>query len=557
MEGPRIDDADAPQGAVEEMRAGLWVPVAIASFGIAAVILLSLWVSGWRVHQAMIVQVEGAWRPQEALALRVLHIDGGRQPIAGSRVRATVEQGGALLPLGDFADPAEIGAMQGRFEVPALALGAAALHLEIESADLPPLREAIAVEVVDARPPRQGDLTISTSNLNWGDNTEPQPEGLRIVVRPERRLLAGFDNTLMIRVTDPAGAPHRGDVEVALVGGEFMGIRGSVSAPPILAHATCDRLGLVMVKGPLTSEILEIEVRVVDPGVVLTDDARIRGRRRFRMVSFAGAVRLESDRSALQPGETLELAGYGLRRARPIFVDLHGPDGAWIDTFDPPLSGREPPRPWSTAALEAGFVQAEGYYFTNDPGESAEILRIQVTQASPGDAASLGPVIERYRELLELPRVERAFDKTCESCYLAQVELARLTPEEVEAARRWLLGTLPVQVIGPPLAASTLDRVSGELVARKLAWYSGLRIALLGGGTLFLLVLAWLILRRHGQIARATAEALRGSEAESEIAAQIAGAQRGAILRMWALVVVMGLGLVLVAVALERIIWRV
>lgn len=554
MEKDPVDELDEPESILAGMGA-LWIPVFVASFGMALVILVSLWVAGWRVEQALVAQVEGSWEVGEPLALRVLHVDGARQPRAGSELSAFVRQGETSVPLGEFSDFAELGVLQGRFVVPQLAIGPATLDLEVRGAGVPTLRESVEVEIVAERAPRVGELTISTSNLNWGDNTEPQPEGMQIVVRPERRLLAGFDNTLMIRVTDEDGHPLVGMVEVALLGGEFAGKRGLSHSPPILKQEVSDNLGLVMVKGSLASEILELEVRVVQPGLVHTEEGRVLGQRRFRMVSFAGAVRMEADPLALRIGEPASIATRGLRRKRPIYVDMHGPDGAWIDALDP-IVGLQPPRSWLTTGIEPGFIQAEAYFYTNDPGESAEILRIQLTDDDPRGAGSLDPVLRQYRELLTAPRVERAFDRSSEACYLAYIERTQLAPAEVEAARRFLLGTLPVQVLGPPLATSTLSRDLEAMVETKQSWYLGLRIGLLGGGGFFLLVLALLILRRHGLTARATAEALGGLD-DPEIGPAIAAARRGAFIRMWAVVVVMGLGLLLVEAALDRIVWRV
>ncbi len=550
-------DEDEPQLVLEGMGA-LWIPVFVAAFGMALVILLSLWVAGWRVEQAVVAQVEGRWQVGESLALRVLHVDGARQPLTGSRIRAHVIQGALDLPLGEITDLAEIGVAQGRFVVPELAVGPATLVFEVEGAELPAFREAVAIEVVDKRPPQRGELTISTSNLNWGDNTQPQPEGVMIVVRPERRLLAGFDNTLMIRVSDPDGYALVAEVEVALVGGEFMGRRGKTREPPILAHERSDRLGLVMLRGPLTSEIIELEVRVVEPGLVFTEEGRVIGRRRFRMVSFAGAVRLEGDPLALSVGDLASIAVRGLRSKRPIYVDIHGPDGAWVDTLKPVI-GRQPPRRWLTTGIDAGLVQAEAYYFTNRPGESAEILRLQVVDGDPRAPESLDPVLERYREQLAAPRVERAFDREAEARYLAQLERSSLEPAELKRARRFLLGALPVQVLGPPLALNTLSHRLEAMVERKQSWYLGLRIALLGGGGLFLLILALVILRRHASTARAMAEVIGDGESQDdpEFREAIAAAKRSAIVRMWAVLVVMGLGLWLVEAALDRIVWRV
>lgn len=546
------DDDEAAPG----LGAALWAPVTIACLGVATIILLSLWVAGWRVEQALVVQVEPTWVAGEPLALRVLHVDGERSPIVGSRVRAELLSEGPPAPLLDAVDAIESGAAQGRFTVPALSPGWADLRVTLSADGLDPLTEVVPIEIVDERPPRAGDLTISTSTLNWGDNTEPQPESLRIVVRPDRRLLAGFDNTLMVRVTDPGGAPLPARIEVALLGGEFMGARGSTSQPPILIEATCDGLGLASLRGPMTSDVLELEVRVVDPSLVLEGEARVLGRRRFRMVSFAGAVRLESDDLSLESGNIVALRTRSLRKSRPIYVDVHGADGAWIDTLEP-IIGPQPPREWSSAGQPPGLLQFEAYHYTNDPGESAELLRAQVVEGAPDGQAALEPLLERYRELLTLPRVERSFNRDDERAYLAFLERTELTADEVQAARRWLLGTLPVQVYGPPLAASTLVRAHEAMAALKTRWYDGLRIALLGGGGLFLLLLTVMVLRRLGDTVEATARALAGVDTPAALAAEIRRARRTALLRVGVVVLTMGAGIVLAEVVLDRLIWRI
>ncbi len=586
---PASEDSESATGADGRL---LWLPIVAAPLGIAVVILLSMMVSGWRVEQALIVQAEPLWRAGEEVAVRVQHIDAERQAIVGAEVRAIVEQGARSEELGRLADPAGAGIAAGRVQVPALTPGAATLRLEVAAPGLAALSERVPIEIVETRPPRAAALTISQSMLNWGDNTEPQPEGLRIVVRPDRRLLAGFDNTLRVRVTDPEGGPLVRPVEVALVTGELLGARGSSSSPPVIAAGTTDRLGLFTFMGPLASDVIELEVRVLappaegaagaaaaTPGAVERPAAAEKpgapakpgeaspasatpappapsaatGKRRFRMVSFAGGAQLDGEPLAVRAGEPVSIAARGLRTKRPIFVDVHATDGTWIDTLEP-FVGREPPRPWSTARVAPGVAQVEGYYFTNDPGESTALFRFQVVEGEIGDPATLAPLLASHREVLDLPRVEKSFDRAVETRYLERLEALAKAPEEVASARAWLLGTLPVRLWGPPTLANTLERVEAELRARKLAWYDGLRIFLLGGGSAFLLLTLGLLVRRHGQTARSTMRAL-GSEG-AEVAEAIRRAQRGALWRAGAVVVTMGLGLVLTAVVLERILWK-
>src|SRR5690606_29731424 len=109
-------------------------------------------------------------------------------------------------------------------------------------------------------------------------------------------------------------------------------------------------------------------------------------------------------------------------------------------------------------SLGPGLVQLEAYHFTNAPGESTAIARLQVVDEDPEDPASLRPLLAAHREALSVPRVERDFDPALERAYLDFIEKAASTGDVVQRARRFLLGTLPVAVYGPPTALVTRER---------------------------------------------------------------------------------------------------
>ncbi len=233
---------------------------------------------------------------------------------------------------------------------------------------------------------------------------------------------------------------------------------------------------------------------------------------------------------------------------------MHGPDGAWLDTLTP-VTGPELPRAWSTAGVAPGFLQVEAYQFTTSPGESAALARVQVTTEAPDSDASLGPLFEQQRALLDLGRVEKGFDRELERKYLDAIEKLEVAAADVPLARAWLLGTLPIEVLGPPLALSTLPREQADLVARKQAWAKGLRWFLLGGGGVFLLVTLLLIVISHRRAAAKLSGEIHGEGATAVIAHEIAQAQRAVLLRAVALVVTMALGLVLTVVVLDKLLW--
>ncbi|MCA9714205.1 MAG: hypothetical protein KC468_05920, partial [Myxococcales bacterium] len=606
-------------------QAALMLPVLLAPLGIAVAIMLSLLVKGWAVSHSVIVQVEPAWIAGEPLGVRVHYVDGARAGIEGSEVslRLLDAAGEGVAELGTLREGAEPGLIQGRFTAPAGSSGAGALELELRAPGRASVRERVDVTVDADRSARAGEHTISTSQLNWGDDTEPQPEAARLNVRPFGRLLAGFDNTLLVRALDADGRPHAGALEVALTDGEFMGQVGSSDEPPILFHGRADALGLVTLTGPFTSEILGLDLRLFPAEDSAKDDAseetaeteaekkaekksekkaekiaekaektekaekiekaeksdganaettpgapsepaeagattpKPLASRHVRMVSFSGAVRAYAEPLAVRAGETISLGARPLRARRPVFVDLHGADGVWLDTLDPPLVGREPPRDWSTAGVAPGLLQLEAYHYFNKPGESAAVALFQVTEGDPAEPSSLAPLLERQRARLDVARVEKDFDKELEQRYLKHLEGAAKSPEEVATARRWLTGTLPVHVFNPPAAMSTRTREEEALRITKRRWNLGLYWFLVLGGGGFLVLTTLLIMRSHGRMARATARALLGdSITDAEELAAIRQAQRAVLVRGGALIASMALGLVLAIVVLNKLVWE-
>ncbi|MBL9103572.1 MAG: hypothetical protein JNL82_21675 [Myxococcales bacterium] len=567
-------------------RLALWLPIVGAPLGLLFAILVSLAISGWKVTHSAIVQVERVWRPGESLALRVHVLDGAGEGIPGATVTARAVRGEQSVELGELRDATGGGATQGRFTAPAWPAGPAALALTLTTPTMT-FAETVDVTLAERRDEIRGTLTISTSVKNWADDTEPQPERVRIALRPLGRLSAGFDNVMLVRVTDPDGKPHVGPIKVRLLDGEWGAHRGG-DTPPVVAEGPTDAQGLLRFEGALATDVVRFEVEVAAPPspvpAVMSEEAGKKsvkpgetakepqavaaaapvepvapaplGSRRFRLVSFAGAVKVTAEPLAVAAGQPLAIHARGLRARKPVYIDVHGVDGAWIDTLAPVLQS-EPPREWSTATLRPGFVQIEAYQFTTSPGESAALARVQVTEGAPDGDASLAPLIAQQRRLLEVGRVEKGFDRTLEAAWLDAVEKAEVAAADVPLARAWLLGTLPIEVLGPPPALSTAVREQDDLVARKRAWALGLKWFLLGGGGLFLALTLVVVVVSHRRAAGALTREILGDGATAEIAQEIARAQRAVLLRAVALVVTMALGLVLTVVVLDKLLWQV
>ena len=614
-------------------RVAMLLPVIGAPAGLMFAIFASLMISGWHVEHSAIVQVDTLWRPGERVAMRVHVQNGDGNGVPDATVQASLVRGEQTLALAELVDVTGGGATQGTFEVPAWAPGPAELVLAIQGGKQK-FSETVPVRLDPAPEARRGTVMVSSSIKNWADDTEPQPERLRIALRPIGRLAAGFENALLVRVTDPEGVPHVGAVEVRLLDGEFGEVRADSAAPPVVFHGTTDAQGLLRFDGVLSTDVVRFEVRVAAPvrepcskcaagdtavghamrmqaaeaakagagtavatgttatGTVgatgtttsmpATDatDATVAasatgttaagpagplappeplGTRRFRLVSFAGAVRVTAEPLALRVGPTLEsaleLRPRALRAKKAVFIDLHGPDGAWIDTLTP-VTGPEPPRVWSARGLAPGFLQIEAYQFTTSPGESAALARVQLTQGDPDSDAALAPLFVEQRALLAVGRVEKGFDRELERKYLDVIEKAEVAASDVPLARAWLLGTLPVEVLGPPLALSSLPREQADVAARKQRWANGLRWFLLGGGGVFLLVTLLLIVISHRRAAARLTGEIHGEGATAAIAHEIRQAQRAVLLRAIGLVLTMAMGLVLTVVVLDKLLWN-
>jgi len=525
--------------------------------GLAVAIMLSLWVSQMHVTHSLIVQAEPQWVPGEMLALRVQVSSEGSQQPGPAQVEVAVEQGEQRHAL-TSPSPVDPGGMaQGRVQVPSLTPGPATLHVHVEAPPFPPHDEAIAIEVVSAREPVAARHMVSSSLSQHADDSGAQPEALKLDVRPFGRLIAGFDNELLVRITDASGNPWSGPAAVRLWDGELGNLRGRSQDgdAPLVWEGRTDAAGLAVLHGALSSDVLRLVVQVRAEG----DPTKVLHERRIQLTSFAGAVLVTAEPIVAAPGGALEVLAGGLGAKRSVFVDVYGPDGAWIDTFDPPVQGREPARAWTVPEGVVGLVQLEGYHFTNAPGESTAVARVLVTDGSQEGTASLRAGIELQRARLSLPRADRTWDTARERGYLDALERRALPPDALAAAERWVLGTLPVEVHGPPTLLLTREREEQQLLAYKRAWIMGLRIFVFGGGALYMIAMTVLMLRTQARDASATLAELQsltqGSERES-LEQGVRQAQRATMARGMVVVLAMAAGLVVAVLALEILVWE-
>lgn len=530
-----------------------WFFVLGGPLGLLVGIVLSLWVHQQHVTHGLVVEVDPQWVGGGPQAVRVQIVAEAGGPAGEVTADVAIRQGGREHGTAELVAVGKTGLAQASVQVPELAQGAAELVVHARTGEVVRFEETIPVEVVTARAERRGEPMVSSSMSQYADDSDPQPEGHRIVVRPDGRLLASFDVTLYVRVTATDGRPWVGELDVRLADGEMSGKVGDPDDPLPLASGRTDALGLFALDGPLESEVLRVEVRLRDDA----DPTKIVAKRRVRLVSFAGAVTVQTEPRVVAPGGALEVAAFGLSTNRPVFVDVHGPDGAWIDTFTPPIVGREPPRDLTLFDRGAGLYTLEAYNFTNDPGESTAIARVQVDPA--GKQADLLSLVDRHIDELDTPRLESGFDRKLERDWLAQVKAAPLPATARALGRSMLLGTLPPRVLGPPLALATIERDREALAAWKARWIVGLRLYMIGGGSLFLLAITALMLRAHGKGARSTLAELAehdADDAREALMAHVARARRDALLRGLGILAIMAGALVTTVLLLEKLLWQ-
>jgi hypothetical protein len=380
-------------------------------------------------------------------------------------------------------------------------------------------------------------------------------------VRPFGRLTAGFDNALLVRVTDPKGMPWSGPAAVRLLDGELGDHRGRRQDPPLVWEGRTNAAGLATLHGALSSDVLRLLVQLRAEGEP-AGEAKVLHERRIQLTSFAGAVYVAAEPVVAAPGGTVDVLAAGLGAKRPVFVDVYGPDGAWIDTFDPPVLGREPERPWTLAAGIVGLVQLEGYHFTNAPGEStavARVLAVDPSASAAGATAALRAGIERQRARLSVRRSDRTWDAARERGYLDALGRDPLPAAALPSAERWVIGTLPVEVHGPPTLLRTRERDEAALLDHKRAWIMGLRIFVFGGGALYLISMTVLMLRTQSRDAAATLAEMRslaqGDERET-LEQGVRQARRATMARGVLVLLVMAAGLVIAVLALEILVWE-
>lgn len=570
-----------------------WALIIAGPIGLAATVVLSMWSSGQRIPHSVDVQVDAHWQAGERLAMRTQVFGGDLRPLDRTiEVDAElVDPQGTRHPLGSLTEVGT-GLAQGEIEVPALAPGPAELHLRYRPEGRDVFEEVVAIEVVEDRATAAGHQVIAGSMLQWGDDSDPQPEDLRIDLRFAGRVIAGFRNRVFVRVTDLQGKPwapkdRPANVQVLLTSGEWNGVRAKSDAPPVVHEGPLDRLGLAEFSGVLTSDVVRFEVRLpaANPPKIEAPPIELEAppieleapptppspppppfsgpKRTMRFVSHAGTVQVLASAEFARPGDTLKIEVEAISSRKPVFVDVHAPDGSWVASFTPPLIVPQD-REWTIPeSIGEGFLQFESYQSVSSPEESAAIARVQISGGDRGDRRLLEPLIARQREQLALPRVDKQFDVARERAYLDALAETKLDPREVARARSFLIGSLEPVVHGPPVALDTRQREEQTLATFKANWVLGIRWFLLGGGGLFIALLTALVWRHQKQFEDQSNRALGLVAGETVLDDETYADQSLAIIRARQQILVRGVVTIALMVAmliitimmLESLVW--
>lgn len=559
-----------------------WMLVVLGPLGLAVAILTSLWNSGRHVERSVNVQVETSWVAGEQLAIRTQVVDVDLEPLEDLTAVELryLDAGGVTHDLGALTEVSS-GVVQGVFSVPTVEPGAGELllHYATDPARrIESFEERLPVEVVEERKAEAGRVVVSEHMLQWADDTDEQPPGVRIDLRPDGRLLASFPNRLFVRVTDVAGRPWKPAVgepriQVLLTSGEFADKKGDSEKPPVLYDGPVDALGLASIEGVLRSDAVRFEIRLVGTTEPAGATYLSGPKRMMRFVSLAGTVRVLASTDIASPGDELTITVDAISARRPVFVDIHGPSGVWFDTVTPPLLVPqeykfEVPRELGWDLSRGPVIQFEAYQSTLRPEDSSAIARIQLAPHGGARRELLAPLIERQREQLSLPRVDKEFEIGRERAYLSQIESmlreGKLGDAEVERARAFLIGSLATVVHGPPQALNTRAREDEDMAASKRAWTLAVRWFLLGGGGLFICVMSIMVWRNQRQLERRTTEALGlvpgSAPIDDELFADqslaIARARREMIGRGILTIGLMTIALLMTVLLLESLVWE-
>lgn len=501
---------------------GRWLFSVLATVGLGAGLFVSLWAGAWAVDRSVVVQAPTELVPGESMPVRTLLQDASGREVAAScpavslrdSTGEVVELGG-LEPLG----AGFTGTCGAVLEVPQVSDGLATVGLLFPDGggDGEAWRREISVTVTGHRTPRAGTPLRNASKLALGDDSGPQPEQERIVLRPMGRFVSSFENRFMVRVTDPDGVPLRRHVTVGLVSGRVDDLRGDEGLPPTVVDGETDASGLLVFSGVVETDVVRFEVEVTrsrdadvsdrpeggiaTPSREASADDASPVYRVVRLVSFPGASSMSLDAPVQSRGEQLKFSLQRLRPDRSMVVDVHRPDGTWAGFVVQP-AGAPAQLDWSLPVKGAatGVWTLEAYHrFTE--GQSGVATRSWMMRGPGADEvevlrALLRTAREDLRGRAEAEDEETRAARALDARWIEAIDgvVTALEDEERLQLARWVLGTREIRQIGIPTALRSLPGDEADLAARRGEIHGWVRAWLIGGAAALLLGFgAWLI----------------------------------------------------------------
>lgn len=579
--------------------------VVLGCLGLAAHLWTSLWVFQSRVGPSLRIEHPSALIPGSRSPLRVALRDADLRPVAmdgavkvffspgsGEKERDRVYLG-TLEPF-QMRDRAVASRAEGEVSIPPdLALGAGFLEFEVPEKDGGHWRRRCEIEVSSSIKARKPSVIRESAILRQADQSQDQPPGYRIEVRPVGDLRAPFRNQIWVRISDDKGEPVKGHIAVHLYHGQWKSGPNHIKAQEagLLLSSPLPKTGLAFFSGDLASETVGFELRYF-AGEKARRAKKATASRKVMLRAVPGGDQLVSPRPLVGADEDIELIYRSLAPGRKASFDIHDADGRWLGRCgDPRPRGEQKwrcPAPKELGAAVAGLYHIEAHAGVRRVQPGVPFARLWVdgvdgldgvdemderdgedANNSPksGNKARRDPAKTRARPLppaalkwmrsfiKEWPVEEQ---KPLEN-YLRSIEAQRWEPPQWRQLTSWLISATPPALFAAPSVHDTFKSAGEELKAHKSRWALRLRIWLWGGGALYVLLVAlWVYYsqrRYFEQVAQTLA--IEGGEDEQnshEAAKNLSRPSRAAVLRATGIVVILAGCLVLLALFMESLV---
>ncbi len=537
-----------------------------AALGVGFGLFVSLWVGAWEIERSVVVYAESVAVRGAPYPVRVESQDAHGEAVAIERVELSYEPDeGPVVRLGELSPlGAGFRGIHGAtLRFPGAGEGEGTLVVRVHQAGHETTRWTIPVAVRGSRRARAPARLNNESKLALIDDSDPQPDALKIDVEVMGQMLAPFTNVFMVRLTDADGRPLRRAVKVSLASGMFGALQGSHDAPPVVFEGSTDGDGLARFKGRVQTEVIRLKVDVAGAQEEGVDVSTVAGdgsagatmdsagdpvTRVVRLVGYPGAVKLTvAQPTVVTVGATVELrlAQIG---ARGSLIDVHDATGAWIDTLTH-TEGSDLVHRWTVSpGTPAGLVSLEAYRRSSSFRAGAMVELLFVGGAGASRAARERALLHKVREATSSSSSAEE-DTARQLRWLSALEETATTPGRGGLRLEWLMGTMDRAAYGAPVALRSLPLDTDALRARKHEIHGYVRSYLVVGGILYVLLFAgWLLLESRLQRVGLTGE-------EAGVLRDAAPSKAEGAARFALMILMVGGTLALIIALFDNLIW--